>query len=111
MMIYGNLPWMEQTRPIVPTDSPIAQLVDRIWEEYFFDVIRCNTIMAGYDYPWKNRLGRIRMTLDGKRTEITLNGLSLKKCSLLSLDMKLSITLRDSVLLILVNIGMPMHME
>jgi hypothetical protein len=74
MMIYGNFPWMEQTRPIVPTDSPIARLVDKVWEGYFADVIRCNTIMAGYDYPWKNRLGRIRMTLDGRRTEITING-------------------------------------
>jgi hypothetical protein len=30
---------------------------------------------VGYDFPWKRRLGRMRMTLDGRQTEIHLNGL------------------------------------
>ncbi len=63
------------TQPLVADDWRVAQLVDAIWREHFADISRANRIVAGYDYPWKWRLGRIRMTLDGRTSEIALNGL------------------------------------
>jgi hypothetical protein len=63
------------TQPLVAGDWRVAQLVDAIWRDHFADIPRANQIVAGYDYPWKWRLGRIRMTLDGRSSEIALNGL------------------------------------
>jgi len=63
------------TYPLTADDWRIAHLVDAIWHDHFADISRANQIVAGYDYPWKWRLGRIRMTLDGRASEIVLNGL------------------------------------
>jgi hypothetical protein len=67
--------WQSSAYPLTPTDRSIAQLLDQIWRERFADVPRINDVVAGYDFPWKWRLGRIRMTLDQRLSEITLNGL------------------------------------
>lgn len=63
------------TTPLVAHDRRVAQLVDAIWCERFADIPRANEVVAGYEYPWKWRLGRIRMSLDQRISEITLNRL------------------------------------
>ncbi len=68
-------PWMVHTSPLVTDDLRVAHLVDSIWRERFPDVPRVNQMVAGYDYPWKWRLGRIRMSVDTAVSEIALNGL------------------------------------
>lgn len=59
----------------VEQDRDLAVLTAQIWQEYFADVPQPNMIVVNYDYPWKNRLGRIRMTKDEHRSEIALNGI------------------------------------
>lgn len=67
--------WHRSARPLRADDRSVARLVDQIWRERFADVPRVNDVVAGYDHPWKWRLGRIRMTLDERVSEIALNGL------------------------------------
>jgi|GEM_PF-3581591 len=62
-----------KTVALTSADWPIARLVDATWQQYFPDVPRANIIVAGYDFRWKTRLGRIRMLVDGSESEITLN--------------------------------------
>ena len=62
-------------QPMQETDWRIARLFDTIWQDHFADVPRVNDLVTGFDFPWKWRLGRIRMSLDQRTTEITLNGL------------------------------------
>jgi hypothetical protein len=61
--------------PIKETDGALARLLDVLWAEYFADVPRVNEVVVGFAFPWKWRLGRIRLSLDECISEITLNGL------------------------------------
>jgi hypothetical protein len=54
--------------------SPDAYL-HQIWQEYFFDVPRVNEVQIAYCYPWKNRLGMIRLSLDNATSFIGINAL------------------------------------
>jgi len=67
--------WHSPAQPMQPADARLARLVDDLWRAHFADVPRPNALVAGFGYAWKWRLGRIRMSLDGRTTEITLNGL------------------------------------
>ena len=49
--------------------------LDEIWEKYFHDVLRANRIEIAYCYPWKRRLGLIRLSLDDNVSFIGLNAL------------------------------------
>lgn len=68
-------PWKGAAHPLAARDRHLACLLDDLWRAHFADVPRPNDLAIGYAYPWKRRLGCIRMTLDGRRSEITLNGL------------------------------------
>src|SRR5579863_7904474 len=67
--------WHGSARPASDADQRLALWLDDLWREYFADVPRCNEIVVGYAYPWKWRLGRIRMSLTTGASEIALNGL------------------------------------
>ncbi len=67
--------WHSPTQPMQASDARLACLVDDLWRTHFADVPRPNAVVTGFGYPWQWRLGRIRMSLDGGTTEITLNGL------------------------------------
>ncbi len=67
--------WHGSARPATDADQRLVLWLDDLWREYFPDVPRCNEIVAGYAYPWKWRLGRIRMSLVTGASEIALNGL------------------------------------
>jgi hypothetical protein len=67
--------WNGTIQPVDSSDLRVAHLVERLWRDHFADVPCVNTVQAGYGYPWKRRLGRIRMTLDEEVSEILLNGL------------------------------------
>jgi hypothetical protein len=67
--------WHSPTRPTSARDQRLAWLLDDLWRAHFADVPRPNAVMVGFGFPWKWRLGRIRMSLDGSTSEITLNGL------------------------------------
>lgn len=49
--------------------------LDSIWEKHFGDVRPVNTVNISYCYPWKRRLGLIRLSLDGEISFIGLNAL------------------------------------
>jgi hypothetical protein len=67
--------WHSPTQPATARDQRLAWLLDDLWRTHFADVPRPNAIVVGFGYAWKWRLGRIRMSLDGSTSEITLNGL------------------------------------
>ena len=46
-----------------------------IWHTYFSDTPRINEVCIAYSYPWKSRLGLIRLSLDNAITFIGLNTL------------------------------------
>jgi hypothetical protein len=54
--------------------KPVAYLA-MIWQKYFADIPRVNTVEIAYCQPWKRRLGLIRLSLDNERSFIGLNAL------------------------------------
>jgi hypothetical protein len=68
-------PWKGSALPVTEADHPLARLVDDLWAGYFADVPRPNDLLVGYAFPWKWRLARIRMSLDGEWSEIGVNPL------------------------------------
>jgi hypothetical protein len=66
------------------TDTPPAQSVcvrdltaylEQIWQDHFADLPRVNDVSIGYCYPWKSRLGLIRLSLDKTTSFIGINSL------------------------------------
>lgn len=55
--------------------SHLADYLEHIWHTYFRDIPRINTVHIAYSYPWKNRLGLIRLSPDQENTHIGLNTL------------------------------------
>jgi hypothetical protein len=49
--------------------------LQEIWQKYYADVARLNEVKIAYCYPWKRRLGLIRLSLDGLTSFIGLNAL------------------------------------
>lgn len=49
--------------------------LNSIWKKYFSDVLHVNKVTIAYCYPWKRRLGLIRLSLDGQTSFIGLNAL------------------------------------
>jgi hypothetical protein len=71
----ANSLWNSASQPMTPRDQRLALLLDDLWRTHFADIPRPNEVVVGFGFPWKWRLGRIRMSLDGRTSEITLNGL------------------------------------
>jgi hypothetical protein len=46
-----------------------------IWQTYFIDTPCVNEVSIDYYYPWKSRLGLIRLSIDQKKTFIGINSL------------------------------------
>lgn len=53
----------------------LAQYLDRIWQDYFSDTPRINSVDIAYCHPWKRRLGLIRLSRDGAKSFIGINAL------------------------------------
>jgi hypothetical protein len=53
----------------------LTAYLDSIWQQYFSDTPRINTVLISYCYPWKSRLGLIRLSEDKKTTFIGINSL------------------------------------
>ena len=53
----------------------LAGYLDQIWHTYFADTPQVNDVHIGYCYPWKSRLGLIRLSLDKTTTFIGVNAL------------------------------------
>lgn len=53
----------------------LTAYLNRIWRKHFIDVPRINTVHIGYCFPWKSRLGLIRLSLDSTITFIGVNSL------------------------------------
>jgi hypothetical protein len=49
--------------------------LDRIWQDYFSDIPRVNSVDIAYCHPWKRRLGLIRLSLDSTKSFIGINAL------------------------------------
>jgi hypothetical protein len=49
--------------------------LDKIWCDHFTDTPRVNQVEIGYCYPWKSRLGLIRLSLDQQISFIGINSL------------------------------------
>jgi hypothetical protein len=67
------------THPLLSTPlldkHDLYAYLDWIWMHYFADCLRVNTIVIDYAYPWKSRLGLIRLSLDSTLTFIGINRL------------------------------------
>lgn len=61
--------------PPVWCKHELATCLNLIWQRYFTDVPCANTILIEYCYPWKSRLGLIRLSLDASITFIGINTL------------------------------------
>ncbi len=58
--------------------SPVRDLnvfLDSIWQKHFSDIPRINEVQIAYSYPWKRRLGLIRLSLDNTISFIGINAL------------------------------------
>ncbi|MBO0796405.1 MAG: hypothetical protein J2P36_36405 [Ktedonobacteraceae bacterium] len=66
-----GLPAPEQQR----NRHDLVSYLETIWNAYFADIPRANTIHIAYCYPWKNRLGLIRLSCDHTITQIGINTL------------------------------------
>jgi hypothetical protein len=53
----------------------LAHYLEWIWQQYFSDITRANEIRISYSYPWKSRLGLIRLALDRTHSFIGINSL------------------------------------
>lgn len=61
---------------VQPNDrSQLAMYLQWIWQSYFEDCPRVNEVNIDYCYPWKGRLGLIRLSLDATMTFIGVNTL------------------------------------
>ncbi len=49
--------------------------LDWLWQHYFTDIVRVNEVLISYCYPWKTRLGLIRLSLDKTHSFIGINSL------------------------------------
>jgi hypothetical protein len=54
--------------------DPDAYL-NQIWRAYFFDIPCVNEVQIAYCFPWKNRLGMIRLSIDNATSFIGINAL------------------------------------
>lgn len=66
------------TEPTVQEREPNRNLtlyLDQIWRTYFADTPRVNEVCITYCYPWKSRLGLIRLSTDKITTFIGINSL------------------------------------
>ena len=64
--------------PTLTAPAPIRDLdlyLDSIWQEHFPDIPRINEVHIAYDYPWKRRLGLIRLSYDNETSFIGINTL------------------------------------
>jgi hypothetical protein len=56
-------------------ERDLIAYLNRIWWKHFIDIPRVNTVHIGYCFPWKSRLGLIRLSLDESTTFIGINSL------------------------------------
>jgi hypothetical protein len=57
------------------TKRDLNLYLDLIWQEHFPDIPRVNDVYIAYSYPWKRRLGLIRLSLDNVTSFIGINTL------------------------------------
>ena len=62
-------------QPLVVSRQQLRHYLDSIWQDYFSDIPRLNTVDIAYCQPWKRRLGLIRLSLDGTKSFIGINAL------------------------------------
>jgi hypothetical protein len=60
--------------PELPGRDPTLYL-EWLWQDYFADITRVNEVHISYCYPWKTRLGLIRLSLDATHSFIGINSL------------------------------------
>ncbi len=53
----------------------LAHYLHAIWQQYFADIAQVNEVQIAYSYPWKNRLGLIRLSIDQSISFIGINTL------------------------------------
>jgi hypothetical protein len=61
--------------PFALSRQQLAPYLDSIWQDYFSDIPRINSVDIAYCQPWKRRLGLIRLSLDSTKSFIGVNAL------------------------------------
>jgi hypothetical protein len=61
--------------PCLEERRDLGGYLEQIWSAYFADTPRVNEVTIGYCYPWKSRLGLIRLSLDHCISFIGVNAL------------------------------------
>lgn len=72
---FLNMAQKDATCPQTWCKHELSTCLNLIWRRYFMDVPRVNTVSIEYCYPWKSRLGLIRLSLDASITFIGINTL------------------------------------
>jgi hypothetical protein len=56
-------------------ERDLTAYLDHLWWQHFIDIPRVNAVHIEYYFPWKSRLGLIRLSLDQSITLIGINSL------------------------------------
>lgn len=67
--------YISADQAVFPAERDLSAYLALIWQHYFSDIARVNDVTIAYSYPWKSRLGLIRMSLDGTHSFIGINAL------------------------------------
>ncbi|GCE11097.1 hypothetical protein [Tengunoibacter tsumagoiensis] len=73
--MLSSLTELTLTAPPAVSRTNLTWYLNQIWQLYFSDVPRVNEVYIDYCYPWKSRLGLIRLSVDNSLTFIGINTL------------------------------------
>lgn len=63
------------TTPVARDDQWLWSILRDVWERYFRDTPRINTVQISFGAAWKSRLGSITLSEDQQTSYIQVNGL------------------------------------
>lgn len=66
-------PWVAEALQVPRDDYWLSRELDRIWEAFFRDIPRVNTVEVTFARYWKNRLGLITLVEDSRTSLIGVN--------------------------------------
>jgi len=69
------MPQTDSIGPIALCREELPACLNAIWQRHFMDMPRVNSVSIDYCYPWKSRLGLIRLSVDASVTFIGINAL------------------------------------
>lgn len=75
MLLAINRANSDPSTTLTECRDDLNKYLDQIWCDFFSDIPRLNEVQIAYCYPWKTRLGLIRLSLDETVSFIGINTL------------------------------------